>query len=40
MKDELRGHHFETDDDVKRAVREWVKKIESAFFSGRVQALG
>ena len=32
LKDELCGHHFETDDDVKRAVREWVKKTESAFF--------
>ena len=32
MKDELRGHRFETADDVKRAVREWVKKTESAFF--------
>ena len=35
MKDELRGHHLEIDDDVKRAVREWVKKTESAFLRAR-----
>ena len=32
LKDELRDHHFKTDEDGKRAVREWVKKSESAFF--------
>ena len=32
LKDKLRGHHFETDADAKRAVREWMKKTESAFF--------
>ena len=40
LKGELRGHHFETDDGAKRAVREWVEKTESAFFFGQGLCVG
>jgi histone-lysine N-methyltransferase SETMAR len=32
LKDALRGHHFQSDDDVKTAVRRWLHQQDEAFF--------
>ena len=37
LKDGLRGEHFETDAEVRCAVKNWVKKTENAFFRAEFQ---
>ena len=40
LKNDIRGYHFRSDEEVVTAVEEWINGKDPDFFSSRLMALG